>query len=384
MLRRPDEPTIEHVTMELIDALRAIGVPGPFTFDDPSRSVACGDGRACDVGRLHELYCKASPEKRGGIVTRFASAGFHAIPSTLANAAPLLMPIIRHRLCFELWDITADRRGDGAEVQWWKLGEHLGLSVACEPGGAAIMIQRKNLTTGGTTRDELRSLALRNLEAKSDRAWIELSPGLFASPYQDGYDATRLLLPDEAQRLPVRGCPVALIASENVCLVAGSEDTDALLVANEICEDGGAWRTWMPGDPEVRTHFEVARLRELVADHREQRRILEGLLPDVGIARYEAVADPHGDSWSFSTWVEGRDTLLPRTDRVAFVGVAAEAAEIGTILGMARWDRVEKVLGDRLKDTGYWLPRFRTVGFPTPEECAQLELTLPPDLPGAN
>ena len=74
----------------------------------------------------------------------------------------------------------------------------------------------------------------------------------------------------------------------------------------------------------------------------------------------------------------------PADDRVAFVGVVDEAAEIGTILGMARWDRVEKVLGDRLKDTGYWLPRFRTVGFPTPAECAELELTLPPDVPVEN
>jgi hypothetical protein len=65
---------------------------------------------------------------------------------------------------------------------------------------------------------------------------VEIRPGLFASPYADVYDSSRLLLTDAIRQLPVFGDPLAVVPTRNCLLITGTEDDDATAEMMSIAE----------------------------------------------------------------------------------------------------------------------------------------------------
>jgi len=68
----------------------------------------------------------------------------------------------------------------------------------------------------------------------STDSFLELKPGLYQSPWQDDFDASRLLIPELFYRLKLCGDPVVAIPNRNCLYVTGAKDYQNLNRLAEI------------------------------------------------------------------------------------------------------------------------------------------------------
>ena len=68
-----------------------------------------------------------------------------------------------------------------------------------------------------------------------DLSLIHIS-GVYGGGWEDGYDISRVLLPDMLERVPVRGRPVFMMPTRDLLLVSGDNDDDGLMKMVELCQ----------------------------------------------------------------------------------------------------------------------------------------------------
>lgn len=87
----------------------------------------------------------------------------------------------------------------------------------------------------GITLDEALSIAIRNLRDETEDRFEEVAPGLHVGRWNDGYDISRVLLPDVLQRIPLQGQPVFMMPTRDVLLVVGDKDEHGIRHMIEVC-----------------------------------------------------------------------------------------------------------------------------------------------------
>lgn len=88
---------------------------------------------------------------------------------------------------------------------------------------------RRQIETWGGTLELAIDAAHERLGEELDRAWDEIGPGVYRSPWRRRDDAARLLRPDLVGYLPpVTGSPVLLVSGADALLLAGDADPDAI------------------------------------------------------------------------------------------------------------------------------------------------------------
>jgi hypothetical protein len=98
----------------------------------------------------------------------------------------------------------------------------------------------------------------------------------------------------------------------------------------------------------------------------------EGDGTDVFVASYGAIRGKDGVERSYTSWGEGIDCLLPKTDLLA-MGSDRNGAEDEKWRALVPWEAVERVAIGCLKlDPGCDPPRYRTMRWPEPVQIAQL------------
>lgn len=233
------------------------------------------------------------------------------------------------------------------------------------------------------------TVALAHLERRSAEplAQLERLPtGLYRSTWQDTFDATRAILPSVVGRVPAAGGRAVGIPNRNTLLVADLADERALraLVAETraaydhpravsarlyVPIDGGLEPLRLPdGHPLARDLRELD-LLDLAGEYAtqtealNQRHAAEGL--DLFVASFRPNETDDGRIYSYAVWTEGVPTLLPETDLVALV-----EQPVGTDVAFSLYpfERVRAVAADLLEPVQCYPPRYRTLGFPTPEQ----------------
>jgi hypothetical protein len=284
----------------------------------------------------------------------------------------------------------------------------------------------------GASPSELEAAVKARLLRDADREWEQLEPGLWASPWRNHEDASRLFVPELVQKLKVKGKPVALCPRPTVLLVTGSEDPDGLAAMYDtanmhataaepeagpaedtlyqdlhgayqpllIC-DGGQWRTWYaerhhPGLGYLGNCWRLSRFLGCV----RQKLLLESLfgaddcrtcslLLDPGDAAAES-AQGRVHAWTIAEeeievgvarlvaalqleheGARSSEYLVPEADDVVLVDhVVSEKP-----LGIVTWERFVAVCGARMRASDeFWPKRWSLAGYPTQAEIEALAL----------
>lgn len=231
------------------------------------------------------------------------------------------------------------------------------------------------------TEAEALDLALDNLRRRSEGAFERLPSGIYRSPWRDGHDAARLLLPavwdglfrDQHPFLAIP-TPGALLAAPQILLpklmdavgqllaegapllqAAVLERVDSTLLTARIQEP----------HPMSGPQKEFKQL-DFMDALRGQERVLEpalGRMAPVGLLKTQ-----QGKSLVVATWRAGAPALLPDSDLIGF-----ETAE-GAPLGIYWRQSLPRISELRPEPVDLWGPRLvRFQGFPDAPQLARLE-----------
>jgi hypothetical protein len=274
------------------------------------------------------------------------------------------------------------------------LNDDLGVHLAIELSTSVVELNSDRLKAWEMTLDETMTRAKANLLARSPKPFEEHLPGLYVSPWHDGFDASRMVLPELFAPLKVKGLPVVLAPTHDTLLVAGSDDTEALKQLVELAEqgfssqsahsgvafrlEGGTWLPWLPS----REHptweaFKLLSLQTTAAIHARQQQLLEVLLEANGYAatvpQIRAFRTATGDILTAAAWVDGVSSLLPKTDRIDFVRLGSDDRKEVQAAWSAPFAKAQQILGDMMQPIGDVPERWLVQSFPSEEQLKLLE-----------
>ena len=312
-------------------------------------------------------------------------------PQSLEQAAPSLLPVVRDRRYLDMAILMAKVSAAKAKVDipnfpFRALAGELVVTLGLDTPTATSVVTAIELESWGTSFEAAYTVALANLRARTQGSMHEVRPGLYVSRWGDGYDASRLLLPELLKQLTLRGEPVVSVPSRNLLVVAGSDDPPALaalaqLAAKVLGEETRPLSAdvlhfhaqgWREAAASVSQQPRLLRARQLLLqrDYNQQAELLNQLNQaqgkDLFVASYKLAESSDDKPYRNITQVtEGVGlTLLPKADELAFLTRTQEFL-------LVPWTEAEAVLGAALKRLAIHPVRYRHQGFPN---AAQLEL----------
>jgi hypothetical protein len=272
-------------------------------------------------------------------------------------------------------------------------------SVVVDSGARMRYVTDKQPREWGVDVEDVFAQARRNLAAcdhgvqpcPNDRSLPLLYVGT-----DDDYESSRLLLPGWLADFEgrVRGRPIAIIPDRRTLIVGGSEEPGTieylLARAEEVAHASPRYLSVAPyvaGAQGSIEPLEVGDDHSLSSALRRAQRLLAGTEyenqkqyldtrhdrdgTDIFVASFSGIRRPDGEELSYSTWGEGVDTLLPKTDLIAMGRLVGGDADTWHV--MVPWEDVVRIAGSCLQqDPGCDPPRYRTVRWPEPQQVAEL------------
>ena len=306
------------------------------------------------------------------------------MPEDFEDVKPDLMPVVRSRAHFELNSLGGEvESGKPTSLPYQVLGEHFGIGIVYDLPEAMRSIPQASLDAWGVTYYEALEAAMENLlslEAKF--IGPESGEGVYLSATGDNYDSSRLLVKEAIRHFQVKGDHVAMVPNRENLIVAGSEDVAGLagmlkLAAKAMKEprpisgialrlDGDEWTPWLPppSHPSYKK-FQEFHLQTLGHDYAEQKDLLDKLHEkngeDVFVAVFSAIKSPEGKLFSYATWTDTKNSLLPKTDALVI-------GRVGGNIAMVEWQKAMDVAGDLMEPLDIYPPRYRVRGFPSEKQ----------------
>lgn len=255
-----------------------------------------------------------------------------------------------------------------------------GLSLRILAGGQ--LMPAPWLELWGVAEDDVLERALEQLREKSkNHPFQRLASGIYQSDFQDGLDASRILLPELWKDLfpgqnTFLSVPIAskLLVSPQVLLPKLVEaidgafaDTTERVFATIFQSVGGNIMPANLQDPHpIAQPQRELRQSDTLHAYRAQEAVLDssqGAIGPVGMMRTQ-----QGRAISYTLWNEGKPVLLPETDLVVFVNAQ------GKPQGMYVLKTLPRIPELRGTQVDIWGPRrVRYEGFPTEEQRSRLE-----------
>jgi hypothetical protein len=382
-------PSLDRFAADLMRGIRAAGETNELRFDRVECSILqIRDGEVVGVmnlGNIYGNYLKLPRDRRPDFLrtcVRMAMARHRELPDDFEAASPDLRPRIWPRAALEQERLRGRLAGKGtslADMPSEPIGEHLLAYLAYDWPESVQSVRSENLDGWGVSVYEAMEVARRNLE-EATLMVSRIGESLYCFTSGDSYDASRLTLVDRILDLDLAGKPVAMVPTREELYITGSEDEVGLKMMAELAGKnlGGPytlsgvplmltdreWEDWMPPpDHPLRRAFHKMATGWLGRLYAEQKQLLdvcderEGL--EVFVASYSGVEKKDGEVVTYCVWGEGVDSLLPVTEKVAFMKNGHESPA-----ALGEWDRVMEVAGDLLEPTDHYPPRFRARRLP--------------------
>lgn len=264
------------------------------------------------------------------------------------------------------------------------LGPDLVIALALANGSGCALVERQQLQALGMREPAAFEQSIANLLRRSAPRFTPVGPGVFASDWNDGLDASRLLLVHLFADLPLKGDVVAMAPTSGRLLVAGADDGDGLKTMAEAGADilsstdrplsalplrlrNGSWTSFAEA-------FELAAFQDLrrgqwIRDYAEQKQLLDQWHAQEGqqilVADEVAMLDRQsGRPFCLTFWLDGVPSLLPRADAIGFKNA-------GEVI-LVPWTSALPIVGGRMIKTDHYPERFRVDSFPAEAELARL------------
>jgi uncharacterized protein YtpQ (UPF0354 family) len=379
----------------IMDAVQASGLEGlsynetEFSLTISQRSLRFFLGNA-----YAEYLAEPDSTKREQIIDRYVqhlSAGLPEAPEDWESVKDALLPMLRTRIFLQRLDgdLLAEEE---KKVPWQVVAESLALGLAHDTPTALKYANVELLRKCGATYEQAMAQALDNLAARSSGDFIEQSPGLFRSPWNDCYDCARLVLPDVLKRLKLAGQPIVTVPHWNAMYVADSDNASALQSLASVTEsemaqpranntpalifENGAWQPYLPPEDHP-AYAPLARLRKIarLRDYADETPHLQKRLSQSVYVALAGSLSPKANSMALSTyasWGDGIATLLPKVDWIALVDTSAPKDK--SLLGLFAWNDVAEVVpGLQTPALDHFPPYFKVEKFPSRGEIEQLK-----------
>ena len=357
-------PSKDNFAKLMMDSIRQTGEKGKIVYDAKEFSLR-GEGKtyaAMFLTNAYTEYCAAPIADRSRVVRHYVRNWFSAskeMPEEFEDAKPDLLPVVRSRSHFEINNLEVV---DGMPLNWpyEVLGEHFGIGIVYDLPESMRSIPQGSLDAWGVTFYEALEAAMENLlslEAKI--IGPQSGEGAYVSATGDNYDASRLLIKDVIREFQIKGDPIAMIPNRENLIVVGSEDVEDLarmveFVIEAMKEprpisgialrlDGDDWVPWLPdvSHPSYKA-FQELRLQTFGQDYASQKDMLDKLHQENGekvfVASFSIVKSPEGKMFSYATWTETTNSLLPKTDVLVLGRIGGEPQ-------MVEWEKVVDVGG---------------------------------------
>lgn len=368
--------------------LRERGWPHEVSYD-PGRFALITSPRG-DVLHLDAIYRDWATYPRTEQAAQLDRAIAPVLEADLVQgfdeAAPRLLPVVRNLADLQGLALDADTASLEIGQPYRRLGGPLAILLAVDLPHSIALIPRDKLEEWGRPFEELLTRAVDNLVALSAVRFEEAPGGFHISGYGDGYDSSRLLLPELFHALQLKGDPVAVAVTRDSVVVAGSDDIPALTaMANYVVE---AFRDatrpmsyqplrlrgdrWEPLTAELTSQVyglgELA-VRQAIWDYGLQTPRLERLFQqqaiDVFIPPLQVVG-AEGEAFTWTSWTESATDFLPKSDGVGMTSASGQTL-------FRQWTDIETVCGPFTEDVAYHPPRYRTPVWPDARGLARLE-----------
>lgn len=268
------------------------------------------------------------------------------------------------------------------ELLRWQGVESLPAAIAITEGLWLEVDVAKDLPRTRQSVTEVLEHARRNLLAISREPWIPIAPGLFRSPWADGFDGARLALPTLFSRIGVRGDPIITLPHHGAVLVTGTEEREglALLYAATrmiAAEDaplhlaalrlvGGSWRELHADDIALVTAVPKLAHLEYLQDTVDYATLGESVRAAIHAAGYHAESLSSGElDGTVFTY-----TQLSRANKLVIPRAALVVCNEQTL----HWYRLADVLGKNLAAIDVWPLHYEVRRFPTVVEIKAAKL----------
>ncbi|MGM9479978.1 hypothetical protein ACS5PN_02150 [Roseateles sp. NT4] len=316
------------------------------------------------------------------------------IPTDFEAAKPHLRPLLRGR-----WHVEVPRLR--AQIEGASYDGHLA-SMPFSQDAVVLLgydlpertehIAPEHLAAWGISFQQGLKVAIANLRALSEPKFHTLKSGARVSDWPDGYDASRILLPEVMRQCGIDGDLIMMVPSRRAgILVASASSLEAQLwmlgCSRQLIEEQGGLisaamfryqdrrvTSYQPSDPHL-----ASKLGELqkVAAHAlygEQKEALQALHAkqgkDIFVASYKVVERP--GSWlSACSWTKGITSLLPKTDLVNMVVVDPTGGDRHQVK-ILEWETARQLAGERLREVDAFPPRYLVSEFPPDEALASV------------
>ncbi|WLT32084.1 hypothetical protein [Geothrix sp. PMB-07] len=261
------------------------------------------------------------------------------------------------------------------------LNQRIRVGRAADQAGDSVVMPAAWLKLWDQTADEVLDLALDHLRHRSEGAFERLPSGAYRSPWRDGADAARLLLPEVWQGLFKDQHPFLAIPSADTLLAAPQILLPKLMEEVGRSVQSGGRPLQLAVIERIGEKLMTARLQDphpMAAPQKEMKHmdLLEALRhqekdldPALGLAAtVSLVKTNQGKPLTLALWTEGAPVLLPETDLIAF------SARNGEALGIFARQTLPRIHELRSESVSIWGPRrVRYDGFPTAEQLSRLE-----------
>jgi len=377
-------PSKDTFAKKIIGKLREQLPDRIFQYDKAGFRIHGSDGWVAYLDNVFLDYSKAQGKEREKTIEGFL-AGMMApeIPANFSEAQQGLLPVIRHVSGLEIARLESQGQVSESiysEFPMRPLSQELAIAVAFDSEHSVQQIGKNQLAEWGKSIEELVDIAIANLRDKSAPKFEAFAPGFYVSQYGDFYDAARLLLPEVARQLPLKGRPVAMIPNRTALLLTGDRDEYGLaeliaLAEKVLLEDSRplgsemfvledkTWEVWQPnGANGDRLHN--LQLQMLASDYSAQKGALEAQMlksgTDIFVASFKLLQfDGKSRFVSSAVLSKGVDTLLPKSEEITLY--LPDSQESFTV----PWATFEQHAGYLMEQLPLNLVRYRVKDFPS-------------------
>ena len=264
--------------------LRTLGEVRPMRFDAKTSFLVVGEApepiHHIHLGAIQKEYQDSRGVMRHRALSRrLWSSSEPRSPPDSERLLNSLLPKLQHASWYDAqrqqleqeYGPEAARHGIGT-LAAFELNDELSSHLTIVLPTYVFSLPDEVLSSWGFPVDELFQRAFANLKNMGGLPFDNPEPGVYVSPYHDGYDATRLHFGEEIAALKLQGKPVAIAPTHDLLFVTGDEDTKGLTTITAWALEAmsepqmniglafrleeGTWRRWVPPrDHPASDHF---------------------------------------------------------------------------------------------------------------------------------
>ncbi|MCA9000207.1 MAG: hypothetical protein KDA80_24630 [Planctomycetaceae bacterium] len=387
------KPTESSFAKALLAAIKQQGDPRQLVYDQEQFMLHVpGTADRINLRNIYQEHLSLDQTDRPGHLETLARVFCQSeteLPEDFEEAKSHLRPKVYCRSTFANMELVNKVRGDKRlNIPLYALGDHLLMSLVYDQEYSMRSISGDDLEKWGTTFYEAMEIAKTNLE-RTTVAWARMGDNFHSSMSGDNYDSSRVLLTDQIGEFSVLGDHVAVVPQRDALYVTGTNDPTGLGILLDFVEKAyqndprplspiplrlreGEWEDWdLPMNHEHFERYHRTKTQFLGTMYADQKELLEGecqpLYGDVFVASYSGIESQDGTKLrSYSVWGEGVDTLLPRTDLIAFGQLTGEPC-------LVDWSKAREIIGHlMLADDELYPVRYRVREFPDEQSMETL------------